>query len=228
MNPPRKLASGTLAALLLWCGGMSAARAANLYRYHNDQGVLVIDHSIPAGAAARGYEIIGANGKVIETVAPASAKSTDTQGGNAKADARQQADQEKLDRYLLTSFSSSADIEAVKARKLQEIDRETGIAKARFDELGRKRLTLEERAANAQRGGKPVPGQLLQELEDMKAQMAAAHEQIEGRYLQRAELGARYDGYIRRFTALKTPPPLAPMPPAVPAPAAPTAPATAP
>lgn len=227
MNPPRKLASGTLAALFLWCGGMSAAQAANLYRYRNDQGVLVIDHSVPASAAARGYEIIGANGKVIETVEPSGAKSTDAQGGNSKAGARQLADQEKFDRYLLTSFSSSADIEAVKARKLQEIDRETDIAKVRFDELGRKRLALEERAANTQRGGKPVPGQLMQELEDMKAQMAAAHQQIEARQLERTELATHYDGYIRRFTELKTPPP-APTPPAVPAPAAPTVPATAP
>ena len=216
-----------LVALTLWWSTIPPADAANLYRYRNDQGILVIDNSVPADAASRGYEIISRDGKVIETVSPA--------GPPAAADAepvntspQRSAEQDRLDRYLLTSYSSVADIEAVKARRLEEVGREAKISQTRFDELSRRRLQLEDEAANLQRGGKAIPESLLSELGLVTAQIDTAHGQIEERQLQRAELEAHYDAYLRRFRELKAPQDVAEAPPATPEPATPIAPATAP
>ena len=222
----RNGAAGAIVGLVLGWGASSLTEAANLYRYRNDQGVLVIDHTVPAGAAQRGYEILGDGGKVIETVAPADANGATPDAQPAPAmSAAQHAAQEKVDRYLLTSYSSVADIEAVKARRVEEVAREIGIAETRIGELGRQRLALEEQAANLQRGGKPVPKELMAELASMDAQAATSRRQLAERQRQRTELEAHYDAYARRFIQLKAP---TTAPPAAPEPAATTAPASAP
>lgn len=216
-----------LLALTLWGSIVPPADAANLYRYRNDQGILVIDNSVPADAASRGYEIISRDGKVIETVSPAGPPTaTDVQPVNTSP--QRSAEQDRLDRYLLTSYSSVADIEAVKARRLEEVAREAEISQARFDELSRRRLQLEDEAANLQRGGKPVPENLLSELGLVTAQIDTAHRQIEERQLQRAELEAHYDAYVRRFRELKAPQDATEAPPAAREPTTPIAPASAP
>ena len=51
------VAAAAIMILVLCWPEMRSAQAAKMYRYHNDQGVLVIDHTVPADAAARGYEI---------------------------------------------------------------------------------------------------------------------------------------------------------------------------
>ncbi len=227
MNLRRNRAAGAIIALALGWSAVPPAEAANLYRYRNDQGVLVIDHTVPASAAQRGYEILDGDGKVIEAVAPAGAAAAREERAEPATSAEQRAEREKVDRYLLTSYSSVADIEAVKARRLEEVAREIGVVEVQIGELGRRRLALEERAANLQRGGKPVPRQLLADLETVATQTAAARQQLAERQLQRTELAEHYDAYIRRFTELKTPAAAAATPPAAPAPAATTAPATA-
>lgn len=226
MNPYGNRAGGALIMLALGWAAIPLADAANLYRYRNDAGVLVIDHTIPARAAQRGYQIIGRDGKVIETVAPAGARSQ-TQPAPA-IPKEQHSAQEKVDRYLLTSYSSVADIEAVKARRVEEVARESGIVEVQLQELGRRRLALEERAANLQRGGKPVPKELMAELATVDAQAAKARRQLAERQLQRAELEEHYDAYARRFSELKAPPATMATPAAAPAPAAPTDPASTP
>lgn len=223
MNLRRNRAGGAILVLALAWNAVPLAAAANLYRYRNDQGVLVIDHTVPASAAQRGYEILGPDGKVIETVPPATA-APKKQPEQANSAARQ-GETERIDQYLLTSYSSVADIEAVKARRIEEVAREIGVIEVQLGELGRRRMELEERAANLQRGGKPVPKELMAELAAVAAQATEARQQLAERQLQRTELAEHYDAYARRFSELKAP--AAATPPAAPAPAATTAPATA-
>jgi hypothetical protein len=216
--------------LVLCWPEVGPAQAARLYRYYNDQGVLVIDHTVPADAAARGYEILSGDGAVLESVAPAAAN-TDT-GGEAAATPRLSAEvvaeQEKIDRYLLTSYSSVADIEAVKARRLGEVEREIGIAEAQLAGLAEKREVIQERAANLQRLGKPVTEAILEELAGLDAQEARAQARLRERRLQHAELAQHYDTYAERFRELRERAEGQSRQPAVSGPAAATAPASAP
>jgi hypothetical protein len=220
------IAGAAIAMLLCW-PQPALAEAAKLYRYRNDQGVLVIDHTVPASAAGRGYEILSPDGEVLEKVEPAGTDTArETAAGPAGPAAKAIAEQEKIDRYLLTSYSSVADIEAVKARRIADLEREVGIARSRLEELARKRVAVAERAANLQRSGKPVPEALLQELAEVERQAATAGAQLEERQLQRQELADHYDAYIARFRELRGAAEQ-PQAAAAPQPAAATAPASA-
>ena len=199
------VAAAAIMILVLCWPEMRSAQAAKMYRYRNDQGVLVIDHTVPADAAARGYEILSEDGRVLESVAPAGAHAPAPGAATAKPrrSAEAVAEQEKIDRYLLTSYSSVADIEAVKARRLGEVEREIGIAEAQLEELADRREAVQEKAANLQRRGKPVPEAILEELAGLDNQETTARARLRERRLQYAELAQHYDIYAERFRELK-------------------------
>ena len=220
----RKMRTAAGTALGLWLLAAPPADAANLYRYHNAQGVLVIDHTVPANAAQNGYEILAPDGRVLETVAPGGDKTRSEQSPKS-APARTEH-QEKIDHYLLSSYSTVADIEAVKTRRLQEVEREIGADKVRVEEIERQRMATEDSAADAQRGGKPVPAKLLEELKGLNQELELARKSLAEHELQRTEVEQLYAGYIARFTELKSAPSAVAAAPAQTAPAA--APATAP
>jgi hypothetical protein len=223
----RQILTGRAAArvlLGLWLLAVLPADAANLYRYRDAQGVLVIDHTVPASAAPNGYEILSQDGRVLETVAAGGDKAES--GGPAGAAPVQTEHQGKIDRYLLTSYSTVADIEAVKVRRLQEVEREIGIDRVRVEEMERQRLAAEDSAADIQRSGKAVPATLLAQLADLDQKLAQARKRLEERKVQYVEVEQLYAEYIARFRELKGIHPAGTAAPAQPAPA--PAPATAP
>lgn len=224
------VAAAAIMILVLCWPEMRSAQAAKMYRYRNDQGVLVIDHTVPADAAARGYEILSEDGRVLESVAPAGADAAAPGAATAKPrrSAEAVAEQEKIDRYLLTSYSSVADIEAVKARRLGEVEREIGIAEAQLEELADRREAVQEQAANLQRRGKPVSEAILEALAGLDNQETTARARLRERRLQHAELAQHYDIYAERFRELKARAAGQSPAPAASGPAAATAPASAP
>lgn len=220
-----RAAAGALVGL--WLLTVFPADAANLYRYRNAQGVMVIDHTVPAHAAQSGYEILAPDGRVLETVAPSGDK---TPSGEPPESAPVRTEhQEKIDRYLLSSYSTVADIEAVKARRLQEVEREIGIDKVRIEEIERQRVATEDSAADAQRGGKPVPAKLLEELKGLNQKLELARKRLAEHELQHTEIEQLYAEYTARFTELKNAHPAAAAAAAqtAPAPVPATAPASA-
>jgi len=226
VNQRQLLAGRTVAGALLglWLLAVLPADAANLYRYRNAQGVLVIDHTVPANAAQSGYEILGPDGRVVETVAAGGKEAAPGSAANP-APVRSER-QGKIDRYLLSSYSTVADIDAVKTRRLQEVEREIGTDKMRVEELERRRMATEDSAADAQRGGKPVPAKLLEELKGLNQKLEQARKRLADHELQYTDVERLYAEYAARFTELKGVPSATAAAPAQTAPAA--APATAP
>ena len=98
--------------LIVLIGPWMVLDAAELYRYYNQQGVLVTTDTPPADAATNDYEVVNESGRVLRIVSV------------LEAGEDLSSDQSKLDNYLLTSFSSVDEIESLKARKVQLLMRE--------------------------------------------------------------------------------------------------------
>jgi len=58
------------AAILLGTCAASA-KAAELYRYQNEDGIKVVDWVIPAAYVGSGYEVLNESGQVVRVVPPA-------------------------------------------------------------------------------------------------------------------------------------------------------------
>ena len=98
---------------------------ANTYRYKNDEGVQVIAGSVPAQFKDKGYEVVGKNGRVIQTVEPALTgveKNERAEQRAAENKKRTLAEQrEESDKILRRRFASVEEMQKSKARALKEI-----------------------------------------------------------------------------------------------------------
>lgn len=156
----RAIASLLLLALPL------ASPAAELYRYLDRNGTLVIDRQgVPPEYAGKGYDVLNEQGRVIRKVAPALPA--------AELERREQARQQAAaDAQLLKLYSSVEDVDRAKTRKLAELDGLVAIKKANLDSAHQLQNQLMEQAAVQQRNGQALPADLQARLD------AAAADQV--------------------------------------------------
>lgn len=191
--------------LLGACAG--SVTAAELYRYHNEAGVTVVDWAIPAAYVSSGYEVLNESGQVVRVVPPAK---TDTELERDAAAARAQeaeaaarAAQLERDTFLLRRYSTVQDIEAARDRSLRELDIRIAI-------LSSQRETLSEQLASHQAALETTepPGGATSQYEEetvaaLKAEIQSLDEATEGRQQQSAALAEAYGRDIARFAELE-------------------------
>lgn len=176
--------------------GSDSRPAKVFYRYVNDQGVKVLHHSIPPSYAQKGYDIVSLSGKLVKSVPPAMSAAE----AAAKKEARDLAEQFELwDKRLRRRYSSVADIEAAKKRKLSVLD--TNIAVINSNILTRKSdiLTQQKKAADVERTGRAVPKPMFDRLRTLENELEDSQEQVRLRLLEYQEVAEKYERDKRRF-----------------------------
>lgn len=168
------------AASLLLIALPLAGQAAELYRYLDRNGTLVIDRQgVPPEYAGKGYDVLNEQGRVIRKIAPAlPAAELDRQ-----ARERQQA---VVDGQLRKLYSNVEDVDRAKARKLTELDGLMQIKKANLEAARQLQSQLMEQAAVQQRNGQALPADLQARLD------AAAADQV------------RLQADLQRYAELRT------------------------
>ncbi|WP_024643578.1 hypothetical protein [Pseudomonas syringae] len=184
------LVSGKLSAAGLWLSlgilvpiiaQAADAPEARLYRYVDSRGVTVIDtQGVPPDYVAKGYEVLNGRGRVIQVVPPAP---TAEQIRQADADKRQAS----ADAQLLSLYSSVAEVDRVKARKLAELDALVGVAQGNIQGLAAQQRNLQGQAADLERAGRPVPQTLVDQLNDLRDQQQKLQADITGYQAARAK-----------------------------------------
>lgn len=163
------------------------------YRYVNDKGVQVLNHSIPPEYAQKGYEIVSVSGEVIKTVEPM-----------ADADARARKEAEaaihKEYRRLERRYSSLKEIEAAKQRRLDTLDSNIAILRANINSLEVQIETLMEQAADVERSGREVPEAHLRKLADTRAELAATKDLLGLRLGEYQKTADKFDQDMALYT----------------------------
>ncbi|MCQ4312442.1 DUF4124 domain-containing protein [Pseudomonas stutzeri] len=164
--------------VLLLCGLLGAAAAhADLYRYVDDKGVVVLDrHGVPPQHIGKGYEVLNDQGRVTRVVPPAPTPEERQRLLEAKARAGSDA-------QLLRLYASVKDVERARARKLSELDSVIGITRGNLQALRTQQGNLQSQAANHERAGRQVPEQLLMQIDNLNKEQASLRRDIE-RYKQ--------------------------------------------
>ncbi|WP_313026303.1 DUF4124 domain-containing protein [Pseudomonas lopnurensis] len=140
--------------------------AAELYRYVDDRGVVVLDrHGVPPQHIARGYQVLNEQGRVIREVPPAptaeALEQLQAQKRRAASDAR-----------LLRLYASVEDVERAEVRKLAELDSVIGLAQGNLQALRNQQDGLRKQAANHERAGRKVPDNLLAQIANLEKEQA--------------------------------------------------------
>jgi len=192
-----------LLAVLLGLGG-SASAAGNLYCCLDAAGKQVCGDILPQACYGKAYREVGASGRTTRTVeAPLSAEQR-TQ--RAAQEAQRQADeavlreQQRQDQALLNTYGSEKDIEMMRARALDEVQKSILAAQAKVVELRARRKKFENEAEFYKK--KPLPPEVQKGLRDTDAEIKAQELLVEAKQRESEAIRVKYDDDKRRYLNL--------------------------
>jgi hypothetical protein len=177
--------------LIVLAGPWMVLDAAELYRYYNQQGVLVTTDTPPADAATNDYEVVNESGRILRIV------SALDRGEELSSD------QTKQDNYLLTSFSKVEEIESLKARKVQLLMREIEQLENNLTALAARENKIYFDASNIELSGELVPDSVNHQLQMLQGARAELTDTLAQRQDEFKALESLYKGYASRFRTLK-------------------------
>ncbi len=180
-------------ALALCCvAPLICADNQQFYRYVNEHGVKVINHTLPPEYAQNGYEILSVSGQVIEVVAPAPSE------GEVAREYAEQALREKYE-VLKRRYSSLDEIERAKMRRLENINTNISILRGNIGSINIRIENLMSQAAEMERIGKQVSARVLQQLADAKAELTVAENALSIRLGEYQAVSDRFDNEVATF-----------------------------
>jgi len=183
------------------------ADARNLYRYRDDNGVLVVDFHVPAEYVDNGYEVLNDAGVVVDVV-PRALTNNERQDATLQRRLQQEAADERIrlqqwDESLLLRYSSVEDIEAARDRSLRDLKIRVSILKSNRRSLRQKVENTQARVAEAERAGRQPTAQDLEIIDQLKDEIASTERQIAERQSQIDEVSDGYQRDINRFELLQ-------------------------
>lgn len=208
----KKIARTALPAIsaLLFAGTMAGvapgAWSAELYRYTNDDGNLVIAYQVPPEAVANGYEVLNAKGVVVRVVAPTlDEDERASRSEQQRAEALAEEERERLrewDETLLLRYSTVEDIEAARDRALRDLRIRVSILKGKLRSLKQQIENYQALAADQERMGNKVNDDHLQAIKDLRSEIVSTERAVDDRQREIAQVDAEYGRDITRFTKL--------------------------
>lgn len=172
------------------------ATAAELYRYVDDHGVVVLDrHGVPPQHIGRGYQVLSEQGRVIREVPPAP---------TAEEFERLQADKARAvaDAQLLRLYASVKDVERAEARRLAELDSVIGLTQGNLSALRDQQESLQRQAADHERAGRSVPDNLLKQINNLGKEQASLVRDLKRYEVVRATAQVSYADDRKRIAEL--------------------------
>ncbi|ADP96061.1 DUF4124 domain-containing protein [Marinobacter adhaerens] len=179
--------------------GFSAQAAANMYRYTDENGQIVISSTIPQEATKRGYDILSNNGRVIETIPPAPTEEEIAAREAEKQRQKELAEQREQDRALLKRFSHPD--QAVKAmhRKVRELEGLIQLKRGNISVISSQLDNEQSRAANMERAGREIPEGTLEKIRRLEAQIRDIEREIASQTQEIDELRKAFEDDIERL-----------------------------
>lgn len=184
-----------------------AVEAAQLYRYRNAEGVVVVGYQVPVDAVAGGYEVLNKDGMVVKVVprelTPEERKEKDAE---TRRDEEARDEQERLrewDESLMLRYSTVADIEDARHRALGELQIRMSILRGNRRALKQRVENYQAQAADLERAGKKVDVERLRTIEGLQDEIAATERDITERQQEIEVLEKAFEADIERFNMLR-------------------------
>ena len=176
---------------------------ANMYRYKDDVGSLHIGYSIPPELVDNGYEVLNERGLVIQTVLPKAVLDAQSAEMLKEAEARHKIDlQRAKDEALLRYYSSPADVERARERKLTQLDNFIRIQERNIASYQTKMRELQGQAAQMQRAGRAVPEAIIDTLATLEEKVQDANVAVKAKRVEKDITYAAFEADIKRIKYL--------------------------
>jgi len=167
------LTASALTLLLL-----ASVAQANMYRYTDENGQVVISNTIPQAASERGYDILNSKGRVVETVDPAP---TAEEIAAREAEERRQeeaARQRELDKKLLERFSHPDEAVRAMYRKVRELRGLSQLKRGNISVIESQLDNEQSKAADRERSGQKIPDAMVNKIRRLEANIREIEREI--------------------------------------------------
>ncbi|MDR9426242.1 MAG: DUF4124 domain-containing protein [Marinobacter sp.] len=195
-RPTTSAAIALLAALGIL---VSTGIQAGMYRYKDENGQLVISNTIPQEATKRGYEILGNNGRVVETVAPAPTEEEIAAREAQKERERQAELQRQEDKKLLDRYSHPNQAVRAMHRKVREMEGIIQLKRGNISVISSQLDSEQSRAADLERSGRDVPEASLDKIRRLESQMDDIEQEIADQRRQIEDMKDLFKADIKRL-----------------------------
>lgn len=197
--------------LLLVSLGVSVAplyaAGPTFYQYLDENGQVHLNQTIPPHLVKNGYKIVDIRGNVIKEIAPAKTEEelAAEKLARIKADKLKQQRQEakKQDQILLQSFSDESDLILARDSKLEAIQGTINLTKKKLQKLEDNLVSLESRAGDLERAGRPVDQITLDSIAEVQGYIEENKQFITERQEQMGIIREEMDIQLERYRLLR-------------------------
>ena len=171
--------------------------AAYMYRFQKPSGEKVVGFQVPQESIKFGYEVLNKRLRVIRIVDPAPSDEELSVINKKKVT-------EKREELLLKTFSSSADAERARDRKIGALDVIIKITEGNIHRLNIEYETIASQAANIQKRGGSVPEELKVNMKSITRQIADADKFIDEKQSEIDDIYEDYGDDIEELKLIET------------------------
>ena len=196
INMPSRRRSLVFACL---CFTVIPLHAADLYRWQDDQGNVHYTDRVPPEYVQHGYRVISEQGITIQTI-----KSVDEVEASAPATPAISAEQAQNDRRLLMTYSNETEIQAARARKLDDLQALIELSEETISLLEMQFRQLAKEAGDYEKQGRAIPESLLTQIAATRRKINKYQDRLEQHNAKLAQTAARFDADLQRFRELKS------------------------
>lgn len=183
------------------------ALAQSVYRWTDEEGQVHYGHAVPAEHRHRGYERLAPDGRVLQRIDRAltpEERAEETRRREEQAELEElRATQALVDRRLLASYRTVADIEATRETRLNSLqsqqntlERSLQLSRERFEEMV-------GRAGEQDRADEPLSPALQSAITDAQTEIRRLSEAIEELEQRKIAVEEGFDAEVERFRELK-------------------------
>jgi hypothetical protein len=179
-----------------------------LYRYTDETGAVVVKDFLPPEIVPKGYTILNAYGQTLEVVPPVRSKAEQAEEKRLKAQAaaedRARKEAIRRDAELIRQFSTVEDIMRARDTQLSALDVQISIRNGQTTLLTSQLEDMQRHAADYERRGQPVPGQLLKDIQESQRQIDDNKAFVDTQNGEKNRIADRFKNDIVRFKELQT------------------------
>ena len=187
----------------------SSGKGPVAYRWVDEHGVVHYGDSIPPKYASQKRELLNSEGVEIGHV---DAEKTPAQLAAEARERAQRRAQKQHDYFLLSTYTSVKDIEALRDERLSQIEAQQTAAQEYVQSLQSRLTSLQSRAQqfkpySSRPDARRMPDDLAQELVQTLSEVRLQDQAMRARMQQEAQVKAQFQSDIERFEQLKAAPP---------------------
>lgn len=186
------------------------AGADKLYKWVDASGkVQYSDKPPPSAKAQRGVAELNQRGMVIRqsegVLSPEEKARRDAELARQQAEARERAEQRRRDISLVNTFASTAEIDALRDRNIEQIQAAIQADDQRLEAAERRKAALQKQVDSFILRKKALPPDLQRQVDEAESERTRLAEQVQRRHHEIAQLRERAEADKRRLIELKGP-----------------------